>query len=194
MAGGTNIVGGLTYRLEIQDNVTPKAKQGASAQKELSKTIKGTTQTMEQQTLSFISNVMAISALEGGINALAESFTKLGIGGEKVGEQMRKLAAGVKLFTGTAQLIQGLIGVVRLLAKSEMVLAGVETYRKVLHNPAQLALVAAAAGSAGAVGGYLAGRGGDTSNVNQNITYNAPVDIGSRRSFERSGLEIVGGS
>ena len=79
MTGGGRVDGGLTYRMEIVDNVTRVARQGEAAQKDTSKAIKRTTQTMEQQTLSFISNVMAISALEGGINALAESFTKLGI-------------------------------------------------------------------------------------------------------------------
>jgi len=188
--------GTLTYRMEIVDNVTPSAKQGAAAQKELGKTIEKTHQTMEQQTLAFISNVMAISALEGGINALAESFTKLGFVTDEGAEKMRKVAAATKLFTGTAQLIQGLIGVVRLLTKSEMVLAAVETYRKVLHNPAQLAMVGVAAAAAGGVAGYvLGGRGGggNTTKVNQNITYNAPVDSGSRRSFERKGLEMAGG-
>ena len=189
-----NIHGTLTYRTEIVDNVTPKAKTGIAAQKELDKTIKTTHQTMEQQTLAFISNVMAISALEGGINALAESFIRLGWVTDEGAEKMRKVAAATKLFTGTAQLIQGLIGVVRLLTKSEMMLAAVETYRKVLHNPAQLAMVGVAAGAAGAVGGYFLGRGGgDTTNVQQTINYNAPVASGSRRSFQRDSLERMGG-
>ena len=186
------VQGTLTYRMEIVDNVTPSAKTGAQAQKELGGTIKSTTQTMEQQTLAFISNVMAISALEGGINALAESFTRLGLVTDVGAEKMRKIAAATKLFTGTAQLIQGLIGVVRLLTKSTTILAAVETYRSVLSNPAKLALVGVAAGAAGAAVGYVTGKGGgDTTNVQQTINYNAPVERAS--GFERSAFEMMGG-
>jgi len=194
MAGAANVQGGLSYRMQIVDNVTPSAKRGEAAQKSLQSSIQSTTSTMQTQTLEFISNVMAITALEGGINALAESFTKLGIVTGENAEKMRKLAAATKLFTGTAQLVQGLVGVIRLLTKSEIALAGVETYRKVLHNPAQLALVGLAAGAAGAATGYYLGkRGGDTTNVQQTINYNAPADRGIQRSFARSNLEMMGG-
>lgn len=196
MAGGGKVDGGLSYQMEIRDNVTRVAKRGMEAQKELDSTIKQTSATMQTQTLEFISNIMAITALEGGINALAESFTKLGIVSGENAEKMRKLAAATKLFTGTAQLIQGLIGVIRMLTKSEIILAGIETYRKVLHNPLQMAAVGLAAGAAGAAGGFLIGRsqgGGGSVNVTQNVNFNAPLDRGSQRSFARDSLEMMGG-
>lgn len=195
MSGSGNVDGGLTYRLEVKDNIVKSAKQGKAAQQGLQAQVKSTTVTMQQQTLEFISNVMAITALEGGINALAEAFTKLGIGSEKFTEGMRKAAAATKLFTGTAQLIQGLIGVMRMLTKAEIGLAVVESYRKVLHNPYMMTAVIGGAAGAGAVGGYLAGKSGGGGNTNNQVTFNfnAPVGNADRRAVERETIVFMGG-
>jgi len=188
----------LQYRFDMVDNVTPTSRKGMTAQKELQTTLDQTHTKMMEQTTQFISNVMALSALEGGVNALAESFVKLGIVTDEGAEKMRMVAAGVKLFTGSAQIIQGLVGVMNLLRTTEIGLAVVETFRSVLANPAKMALIGVGLGTAAGVGYWLGsehgggGGGGGGTSVTQNITF-TNASGSDARGTARESLEIMGG-
>ena len=186
----------VSYTYQMADNIAPLTKESIEVQEELQGTIKETTNEMNRQTLDFVENVLSVSALAGGINALSAAFEVLGIFNEKQIEALTKMVAVTQLFTGSAQAILGLVGVVNILRNAEIGLAAVETYRKVLHNPAAMGLVLAGIGAAGAVSGFLIGRsgGGGSSggNTNQVVNFNANVSPSDRRATARLAIENLG--
>jgi hypothetical protein len=179
------------------DNIAPLTRESIEVQEDLQDTIKETTSEMNRQTLDFVENVLAVSALATGIQALSSAFEVLGIFNEKQIESLTKMVAVTQLFTGSAQAILGLVAVVNILRNSEIALAAVETYRKVLHNPAAMGLVLAGVGAAGLVSGILIGRsggGGSTGgNVNQTVNFNANASPSDRRQAARLAIENFGG-
>ena len=186
----------ITYQYEMVDNIVEVTKADKAAQEDLQVTIKETTNTMNTQTMAFVENVLTVTALASGITALSGAFQVLGFLNDKQIQRLDKMVAVTRLFTGSAQAILGLVGVVKVLRNAEIALAAVETYRKVLHNPAAMGLVLAGIGTAGAVSGFLLGRGtrdGAGGDINQTVNFNTQTNPFERRAAARNALEGIGG-
>jgi hypothetical protein len=186
----------IEYKYQMVNNINEISMENKAAQEELQSTIKDTTKDMNSQTLDFVENVLIVQSLASGITALSSAFDVLGILNDKQLERLNKMVAVTRLFTGSAQAILGLVGVVKLLRNAEIALAAVETYRKVLHNPASFPLVLAGIGAASLVTGLLIGRstagGGGGGDVNQVVNFNTQTNPFERRAAARSALDGVG--
>ena len=193
-ATATRVERTVNYRLRLVDNISPTAKDGVAAEEELDGAIKKTTNTFGDQAMAMVYNITVLSAMREGLNGIVTELQILGITNDETHEKLMKFAAGVALFIDLARTIKGVIGMVQLLKDSTIALAAVETYRKVLNNPAAVALVATATGLAGGLGGYMYGRYGNKNEVNQTVVFNqgAPDSAGAR-SARRETLEGMGG-
>lgn len=135
-----------------------RAEIGKQRQLELKQTVEETNARIAEQRMKFIDNAVALSALREGITGTQTALLQLGLIEEKNAEKFLKMAAAVSLFVSAAQTIQGIIRLVQLLRDAEIALAAVQTYRKILANPALLAVAGGAMVAAAGVGGYYYGK------------------------------------
>lgn len=120
----------------------------------------------------------AITIINGFSSAVGQSIGSmktLGIISDDTAETLSKVHAGIQLVTATASAVKALQGAVALLNAQEAVHNALLTFKRVLSNPVNLALVGiagtAAAGVAGAA--YMGYRYSQTRNdttVNNSIT------------------------
>lgn len=119
----------------------------------------------------------AITIINGFSSAVGQSIGSmktLGIISDDTAETLSKVHAGIQLVTATASAVKALQGAVALLNAQEAVHNALLTFKRVLSNPVNLALVGiagtAAAGVAGAAYmGYRYSQRNDTT-VNNSIT------------------------
>jgi len=192
----------VQYSFEINDNVLDTCHLGAEAQKKFDGAIKTTTNSITDQNISFIKAVAALGAFRHGMHSIAMGMEELGIINKKTNKTFYDAVAGIDLVVGAAMAYKGIVGLIGMMKVSLAGLAGVETYRKVLNNPAAIAAVMAGIGIAGGVAGYLIGQnmnqGGGTStmeggtNIEQNIYFSGTEPNYSARSASRSSLEGMG--
>jgi hypothetical protein len=179
------------------DNITPTVNKVEVAEKTLETQMAKTTQSVDSQKISFMAEIVAVSAVYRSINMLSGSMSELGLINDKTAQSLRKVSAGVGLVLGAYQGMKGAIAIVEGLKGSTTLLAMVETYRATLKNPAMMALAVGGIATAAGVGGYFAGKsagGGTTnsSNVNQSFTFGSNNNSDSR-TIAQDTLEIMGG-
>lgn len=203
--GGSSPVMSRTveYQFILADNVVPVALGAKNASDALAQSVAGTTDEINRQNISYIKAVASLGAFRHGLRSLAMGMEDLGLVNKKTNESFFKLISVVDMFTGVALGVKGLIGMFQLLAKAELGVAIVETYRKILANPSMAAVAMGAGIAATAVGAYmvgynqgLAGGQGEQSwearnpSITQNISFQGGPDSGSRYA-SRSALEGV---
>lgn len=204
-------IGGVKFEYEVIDNVSDASQTMASNQDKLAESADKTTEShdklsasaektqasVDSQNISFMTQIMAVRAVAGGVHSLTGAMTALGWVNEENARRFQILNASIQLVIGTFQLIKGVVMIVNMLKEAEIGLAAVETYRSIINKGAgQAAIVALGIGAAAGVLGYFAGSamggGGGGTNVEQNIT----VTTGSAqdgRDMARTSLEVMGG-
>jgi len=188
----------LTYRFEMVDNVSKVAADGTAAQTGLGAAMDATTAKQNTQTLSFLKQMTALSGLRRGFSSLTSGLVELGLVSKDQAAAFMKMNAALGIFIGTAQLIKGVIALINMMRAAEVALAGVETYRAVLKNPAMMAVAIMGIGAAGAAAGFLAGKksgsgGGGGTTVNQNLSFYGG-DMTAHRGVARDSLSVMGGT
>jgi len=182
----------------LRDNITQNAKQATAANKELDVSNKAVEASTTDMAIAFIHNITVLSALREGINGIVSSLYILEITNESTNRSLRKIAAVNSLFIDLARSVKGLIALTEMLNGVTATLAGIESYRAFLKNPAVIAVGIGAATAAGGVAGYLLGRktGGEGGNsYQQTLNFNAPgvYGPGTTDAVKRQALEGMGG-
>lgn len=174
----------------LTDNITPTAAKGIEAQKGLKKTIEDTNKTSMGQDVQWLKQITTLSVLKEGTTAMVGEMRILGIVNESQYNSLRKVAAGIGLIVDTARTLKGVVALFDMLQVKEIALAGVETYRAVLNNPAMAGAAMVAFGAAGGAVGFLAGGGAK----NINISFmGGGRDTPRTRQASRAAIEATGG-
>lgn len=183
----------INFRLALIDGVTPTAQTMTGSQKELANATDEARSAVDSQNISFVKQVVSVSAFGMGVSKLTRGVTELGLVGEGTAATLRKINTGVSMIVGTFQLFKGMAGIVKMITGAEAGLAGVRTYNSVLKNPAMLGLVAGAIGVGAGVAGYFIGS--SQTNNTTNVTQTAEFSFGAadERSTARGTLAILGG-
>lgn len=184
----------ITFTYRLQDNMTKPSEDAAQAQENLGNKVKETTASTDSQKISFMSQVVAVGAVNRGISSMNSGLQELGILSGSSAAAMNKLSSAVQVVSGAFQLFKGVTQVVKMLTAAEASLAVVTTYNKVMQNPANVALAATGLAVAGGVAGYFLGGqgGGGGSNVQQTVNISG-LPQSESRSIARESFEIMGG-
>lgn len=186
----------------MTDNVVPTATKGAAAAKSMDDAINKTTKDIDHQNISYIKAVAAMGAFKHGINSVVNGLEGLGIISKENNKAIYQMTEALNIFVGVAMLLKGVIGIVNMLRNSEIALAVVETYRKVLNNPAAAAAAIAGVGIAAGIAGYLYGAstagGGESgpskttgsTTITQNVYFSGGPDY-SAKYTSRAAMEGV---
>lgn len=181
-----------------QGEIAAGADNATSSQQNLKQSIDNANKSIDSQNINFLTQLAAVTAVYGGMNMVSRGLETFGLVSDKGAEKLRKVSAAVGIMAGSFNMIRGAVKLVTALKNAEVVLAAVETYRAVLKNPAMLATVAIAGGAAGAVGGYMIGKGSGgganapTNSVTQNFTFSGGSQT-DQRTMSRDVLEMMGG-
>jgi len=163
----------INYTFEMVDNVAPVAKKGAEESKKEAKAVEETTQAIDHQNITYIKTVASMGAFRHGMHSMALGMRDLWGITRDTNKNFYNMIAAIDLVVGAAMAFKGIIGIMQVLRDSEIALAGVEVFRKVLHNPAGVAAVALGLGAAGFAVGYLYSQSQQT--VNQSTSNNTNV-------------------
>jgi hypothetical protein len=191
----------VQYTFEMVDNIVPKAKEASKALKDEDKEAKVVTESIDSQNLSYIKCVASMGAFRHGIHSIAMGMETLGIINKETNKTFYQGIAVIDLFVGAAMAIKGIIGIMQMLKVTEVGVAQVETYRKVLNNPANAALVGLGIGAAVGIAGAFMALNQQNKNasasaagtvVNQNISFSAAQPNYNARYTARASIEGLG--
>lgn len=143
-----NAAGGVEFEFELNDNVVPTTERMIAAQDRLANKAKTTTTEFEKQRVKNIECLAALNSFRGGLNQFASSMNTLGMIDEKTYESMRKLVAGITLFTASAEVLKSTAVIYNMLTASSMRFAVASIFAAAAQHPL---LAAAAIGGAGMV-------------------------------------------
>lgn len=191
-AGGGNYT--LSYELQLIDNITATTERMEGRLKSLEDQQDRSRSSTDSQNISFIAQVTAVSSVHRGLTRATSSMRELGLISEKDAQAMVKFNAAVGLVAGTFQLLKGAVQIINMVRGAEVALAGVETYRAVLRNPASVALIGVGLAAAGGAVGYMMGTSqGNITNNELNVNYGGAGDQGTKRGMARDLFEMMGG-
>jgi hypothetical protein len=193
----------VEYEFRLADNVATTAMAGAAASDKMGTAVDNTTEAVNRQNISYIKTVASLGAFRHGLRSMSMGLEDLNIISKKTNKNFYTLISAVDTFVGVALAIKGVIGLMQLLRDAEIGCAVVESYRKVLNNPATAALVLGAGLAAGAIGGYMYSQWNKPmsgqSTVGPPVIYNQTVNFQDNmerrydtRYAARSGLEGMG--
>lgn len=191
-AGGPGYT--VAYAIQLIDNITATTDRMEGRLKSLETQQERTRSSTDSQNISFIAQMTAVSGVHRGLTRATSSMRELGLLSEKDAAAMMKFNAAVGLVAGTFQMLKGAVQIINMVRSAEVALAGVETFRAVLRNPAAMVLVGTAIGAAGGAIGWFMGQGAGTTNIiEQNVTYQGGGDRGTQRGIARDTFEMMGG-
>jgi len=198
MVGDPTLSRTVEYVFILADNVVPVALKSKEASDALGGSIGSTTEQVNRQNISYIKAVASLGAFRHGLRSMAMGMEELGLVNKETNASFFKLVAIADTFVGVALGVKGLIGIFQMLAKVEWGCAAVETYRKILQNPAWAAVAMGAAGlTTGLIAGYMwanmnqePANGQGTTQITQNISFASGPDA-SARYASRSAMEGV---
>lgn len=197
MVGSPTLSRSVEYTFELVDNITPIAEKSEARLRKLEGAVEGTTESINTQNISYIKAVASMGAFRHGLRSLVMGLEELGIVSKKTNENLYRGVAVVDAFVGSALMIKGLVPVMTSFYNALVSVSAVETYRKVLANPAYLAVAAMGIGAAGAAIGYFYGKSQQqapstsTTTVTQNVNFLGPGGPTARYAA-RSSLEGAG--
>jgi hypothetical protein len=184
----------INFMLRFSENISPEINRIDESQQNLTRSTDFATQSIEKQRLAFVYEISVIRAFHAGISGGIRSMTMLGGVSEETAKKLMKVDAAVMLVSSGFQFLRGAKEVLVMLAGAEAQLAGIETYRAILKNPAMMGLAMAGVGLSAGIAGYLLGGGGkddNSMNVTQNIAFTG-YGYPDQRSMAGSALEVWG--
>jgi len=183
----------VTFTYRVQDNISKPSNEAADAQRQLGAQTEDTTRKTDSQRISFMTQIVAVTALHRGLSNINSGLQELGILSGGAAVFMNKLNSIVQVTAGGFQLFKGAAQIVNMLTKAEIGLATVRTYNAVLSNPARVAVAAAGLAVAGGVAGYLMGGANKGTTVNQQVNFSGQMSQTDQRSIQRDSMEVMGG-
>lgn len=182
----------VRFALSLEDNVSATSEKMVGSQTALKGAVAGTTIAVDQQSMSFVKQVIAVSAVGRGIRSINNGLISLGLVSDETAAKLQKINAAVGMVVGSFQLVKGSIQIVKSLTAAEGLLAGVRTYNSVLKNPAMLSVVPVGLSAAAGVGGYFAGKNSqNNSTVNQTVTINPYASQSDQRAAATSLIDTM---
>lgn len=163
--------GSVTFGFEIEDNVSAVSGKIADGQQNLSAQVQKTTADVDRQAVAYIKAMSALNGFRGGMNQTVQSVKELGLVDDETYQTLRKVAAGMQLVTGTAEMLKGAAGIMNMLTASTKGFAVASAFAAITANPLKGALILAGAGAA--VGGmvYVMNQQTQQSSTTNNITF-----------------------
>lgn len=167
----------LTFILNAEDNVTPVTEEIAAGQDSVAESTARAQSSIDSQNISFMTQMHIVSGLHRGNSEMITGLKSLGLVSAGTAAELTQVNSGIGLVLGAFQTLRAVTAIIDAVRDSELALAAVETFRSVLANPADLALIGVAGAAAAGVGGYLMMQGssgsGTGTTVNQSVTYAA---------------------
>lgn len=141
----------------------------------------------------------AVTVINGFSSAIGQSISSmhtLGLISDDTAESLYKIHAGIQLMTSTISAVKSLSGILSLLNMQEAIHNALLTFKKVLSNPVNLAIIGiagtAAAGVAGAA--YMGYRYTQNKNVSNSTTTNITIqDTSVQKQTASEIYSILGG-
>lgn len=177
----------VSYICEAIDNVTPvQEKILANGEKIITQS--------DSANIAFIKQIATVKALHGGLSSISVGMQTLGIISDDTAASLNKVNAAVGIVAGSFQMLKAGQAILQALQVTELSLAAVETFRSVLNNPATIAIVGLAAGTAiGAGAALYSNSNSNSTTVNQTVNFNGGSGSSDQRSTSRAVFEAAGG-
>lgn len=141
--------GEVSYSFSIIDNVTPVTNKMADSQDKLATKVQATTKSLDSQRIANINTLTSLRSFRSGIMDANNALRDLGIINEETYQGFRKVAAGITLFTASAEAIKGATALIRMARSATAGLAIASVFAKVAENPLLGAAAVIGAGAAG---------------------------------------------
>lgn len=141
-------------------------------------------------------SIIVMQGLSSATGQAISSMRTLGLISDDTAEALSKVQAGIQLITAAGTAIKSLSGLVSVLNAQEAIHNALLTFKKVLSNPVNLAIIGiagtAAAGVAGAA--YMGYRYTQNKNVSNNTTANITIqDTSVQKETASEIINILGG-
>lgn len=141
-------------------------------------------------------SIIVMQGLSSATGQAISSMRTLGLISDDTAEALSKVQAGIQLITAAGTAIKSLSGLVSVLNAQEAIHNALLTFKKVLSNPVNLAIIGiagtAAAGVAGAA--YMGYRYTQNKNVSNSTTANITIqDTSVQKETASEIINILGG-
>lgn len=174
----------ITYTFQMKDNVTSTTERMSSSAQtaqgnidtlmrsegELRTETAQTTQSLEQQQITIMTQLTALMGLRGSVSAVTNGMKALGMVSDESAEALAKVNGAFALFSGAVTAIKSVQAVMTTLNASSALYATIQTYLQGLKNPLLLGGAIVGAGVAGAVGGYFLSQNNTSNDTTINVT------------------------
>ena len=174
----------ITYTFQMKDNVTTTTERMSSSAQtaqgnidtlmrsegELRTETAQTTQSLEQQQITIMTQLTALMGLRGSVSAVTNGMKALGLVSDESAEALQKVNGAFALFSGAVTAIKSVQAVMTTLNASSALYATIQTYLQGLKNPLLLGGAIVGAGVAGAIGGYFLSQNNTSNDTTINVT------------------------
>lgn len=184
--------GDVYFTFTVNDNVTATTEQMVATQSKFEGQVDKSTASVDRQNMSFLVQMEAARGLYRGVSMLSRSAQQLGLISEGAAMGLMKVQAGLGLVVGAYSMLKASAKIVESLRTATVGLAVVESYRKVLANPAAIALVIGGAAAAGGLAGYFVGQGNQQQTVNQTVNFNG-MQTQANKDIAMQSMDVMGG-
>ena len=169
------------------DEATPTIRKTKNEMEGLDDATKEVAASTAESNLAFLATASALSQLSGGYDQIVTSMKGLNLVSDETARILEQMGYFMKLFVGTAQMIQGVIGLINALRASETALAVVQAFRTALIPFIGVVLVGAALAATAIVGAKLAGWFQTSPGESRTVRESGPAYVHKGETISRGG-------